>query len=104
MNRRGFIGAILAASAAPAIVRAESLMRVSGLIIPAERPIVTALTNQQIIEIALKRIGEPPAFDDAYMDALIYGQSWVRINESGIHRISAKEAAIALPKGYFKWK
>jgi len=34
MNRRGFLGAILAASAAPAIVRAESLMRVSGIVMP----------------------------------------------------------------------
>ncbi len=28
MNRRGFLGAILAAAAAPAIVRADSLMRI----------------------------------------------------------------------------
>lgn len=38
MNRRGFLGAILAAGCAPAIVRAESLMRVrqldSGILIP----------------------------------------------------------------------
>lgn len=38
MNRRGFIGSILAACAAPAIVRADSLMRVfapheSGLLV-----------------------------------------------------------------------
>lgn len=31
MNRRGFLGAILALSAAPAIVRADSLMKIRGL-------------------------------------------------------------------------
>lgn len=35
MNRRGFLGAILAAAAAPAIVRAESLMPTrSGILVP----------------------------------------------------------------------
>lgn len=38
MNRRGFLGAILAAASAPAIVRAESLMPTrSGILVP-ERP------------------------------------------------------------------
>lgn len=31
MNRRGFLGAILAAAAAPAIVRGQSLMRVATI-------------------------------------------------------------------------
>ena len=36
MNRRGFLGSILALGAAPAIVRADSLMRIipRGLIVP----------------------------------------------------------------------
>lgn len=35
MNRRGFLGAMLAACAAPAIVRAESIMRIApALIVP----------------------------------------------------------------------
>lgn len=34
MNRRGFLGAILAAGIAPAIVRSKSLMRCSGIIVP----------------------------------------------------------------------
>lgn len=38
MDRRGFLGAILAAAAAPAIVRADSLMRV----IPRETVIVAS--------------------------------------------------------------
>lgn len=36
MNRRGFLGSILAAAAAPAIVRADSLMR----IVPAETSVL----------------------------------------------------------------
>lgn len=44
MNRRGFLGAILASGAAPAIVRASSLMPVfarldSGLLAPTWEPI-----------------------------------------------------------------
>lgn len=38
MNRRGFLGSILAACAAPAIVRADSLMR----IVPREATIITS--------------------------------------------------------------
>ena len=34
MNRRGFLGAMLAACAAPAIVRAESLMRIAPVAPP----------------------------------------------------------------------
>ena len=37
MNRRGFLGSILAACAAPAIVRADSLMR----IVPRETEVIT---------------------------------------------------------------
>lgn len=35
MNRRGFLGGILAACAAPAIVKAELLMPVRKIIVPA---------------------------------------------------------------------
>lgn len=38
MNRRGFLGSILVACAAPAIVRADSLMR----IVPLDTTIITA--------------------------------------------------------------
>ena len=44
MNRRGFIGAILAASAAPAIVRADALMR----IVPRETLVTTDITLADI--------------------------------------------------------
>lgn len=38
MNRRSFIGAILAAGIAPAIARADWLMKGSGIIVPRPRP------------------------------------------------------------------
>lgn len=43
MNRRGFLGAILAAASAPAIVRADSLMR----IVPCE-----TLVDASAVELA----------------------------------------------------
>lgn len=36
MDRRGFLGSMLAACAAPAIVRASSLMKCSGIIVPSQ--------------------------------------------------------------------
>lgn len=36
MNRRGFLGAILAAAVAPAVVKAESIMRVRPIVLPGE--------------------------------------------------------------------
>jgi hypothetical protein len=50
MNRRGFIGSILALGAAPAIVRADSLMR----IVPRETLVAANLTSEKIIELALE--------------------------------------------------
>lgn len=40
MNRRGFLGAMLAAGVAPAIVRASSLMKVSGIVIPTTEEVM----------------------------------------------------------------
>jgi len=63
MDRRGFLGAILAAAAAPAIVRASSLMKLapgleiaeSGLIVPVTeiRSGNQLLTIKQITEEAM---------------------------------------------------
>lgn len=64
MNRRGFLGAILAGAMAPAVVRASSLMKLapgleqttSGLIVPTSR-IRTGnqlLTIEQITNEALR--------------------------------------------------
>lgn len=47
MERRGFLGAMLAACAAPAIVRAASLMKVSGIVIPTDEE-VFAVTRSLI--------------------------------------------------------
>lgn len=46
MNRRGFIGSILAACAAPAIVRADSLMR----IIAPETTVATVQWGHQVVD------------------------------------------------------
>ena len=45
MNRRGFLGSILASGTAPAIVRIESLMKVSGIIIPLYEVIIPNSRN-----------------------------------------------------------
>ncbi len=47
MDRRGFLGTILAACAAPAIVRADSLMRIAR---PTERLIIPAFGSGTIRE------------------------------------------------------
>lgn len=51
MNRRGFLGSILALAAAPAIVRADSLMRivpVETVVIPAESALTEAALRDMI--------------------------------------------------------
>lgn len=48
MTRRRFLGAILAAGVAPAVVRASSLMRCTGLIVP-----LYAIHHLRDIEYAL---------------------------------------------------
>lgn len=61
MNRRGFLGAILAAGIAPAVVRASSLMRLSGIIVPSTEIIVPdnkLLTIGMITAEALKMLEE----------------------------------------------
>lgn len=47
MNRRGFLGSILAVAIAPAIVRADSLMR----IIPTETLLVTTVSGNRLLRI-----------------------------------------------------
>lgn len=56
MNRRGFLGSILALAAAPAIVRADSLMR----IVPISAPIIpveTGITEAALVAL-LKKVWE----------------------------------------------
>lgn len=63
LTRRGFLGAILVAGAAPAIVRAESLMKVVGFGVEPKQLILPPSLTSQIItdagvsaELALGRL------------------------------------------------
>ena len=51
MDRRGFLGAILAAGAAPAIVRIGSLMPVQSIIVPTTRQVVDVLYGNRLLTI-----------------------------------------------------
>lgn len=53
MNRRGFLGAILAAGCAPAIVRASSLMKVSGIIIPTTAEVIAVNGGNRLLSIEM---------------------------------------------------
>lgn len=53
MNRRGFLGAILATGAAPAIVRVSSLMRVQGIIVPTLGEVVAVNAGNSLLSIDL---------------------------------------------------
>jgi len=53
MNRRGFIGSILAIGAAPAIVRASSLMRVQGIIVPTLEEVVAVNSGNSLLTFDL---------------------------------------------------
>lgn len=50
MNRRGFLGGILAACAAPAIVKAELLMPVRKIVVPANETISGLIMPQRADE------------------------------------------------------
>lgn len=67
MNRRGFLGAMLAACAAPAIVRAGSLMRINQKIIIPESPAMLYDWVEHFKELQAR------AFCDAMESALMYG-------------------------------
>jgi hypothetical protein len=55
MNRRGFLGSILAAAAAPAIVRADSLMR----IVPTATTILEAgMVGEAALIAAIRKVWE----------------------------------------------
>lgn len=73
MNRRHFLAGILAAGAAPAIVRADSLMRL--VVRPQE--LVVPVTASDIINIALQRL--EPQLERAWWDARIYGRGVIEV-------------------------
>ena len=67
MNRRDFLGAMLAACAAPAIVRADSLMRIvpreTTVVTPFEAVAVTRyMTMDEIVREALRLAHENVVF------------------------------------------
>ena len=57
ISRRGFLGAMLAAASAPAVVKAENLMKI---FVPPEKKIITA----PIIEVFIGRGLETPIWTD----------------------------------------
>ena len=73
MNRRGFIGSIIAASAAPAIVRAESLMKIVAPSIwlpnPAGKVLVGA-SSVYVDDVAGSVLDQWSPFTQAEMKAL----------------------------------
>lgn len=58
MNRRGFLGAMLAACAAPAIVRAGSLMRINPAIVPDDRVVIITQYGTDIGHMVEEALGE----------------------------------------------
>lgn len=63
-TRRGFLGSILAACAAPAIVKAEILMPVRQLILPPAARTNTLITCDMIVREALKVLNDTLVFSD----------------------------------------
>lgn len=68
MDRRGFLGAILAAGVAPAIVRASSLMSVRGLLVPTHLDSFDAFAQAMLEPIIDQHL-------QALEDMIIYGAS-----------------------------
>lgn len=86
MNRRGFLGSILAACAAPAIVRADSLMR----IVPRETAVIVTPNALEVNWEAYTRevlrvlnnnlyLANAASAENAYLSAVPYGRGEYRI-------------------------
>lgn len=58
MNRRGFMSSILALGVAPAIVRAESIMRIKPILLPAADEFAMILKNGRIAELCTFTAGD----------------------------------------------
>lgn len=53
MNRRGFLGAILAAAAAPAFIRSGILMPVRAVSIPTAEEVISVVAGNQLLTIEM---------------------------------------------------
>jgi hypothetical protein len=110
MNRRGFLGSILALGAAPAIVRADSLMRLIprdlSLLLPLEtqRAASSAMWAGTIREMTgfdivrdetIKRFDVMVACPDGSLEQLGVD---IRIASGDVETASAREAALAVLK------
>ncbi len=51
LNRRGFLASMLACGAAPAIVRAESIMRIKPIVLPGEAEFEAVVARNTLIPI-----------------------------------------------------
>lgn len=105
MNRRGFLGAILAAGIAPAIVRVESLMVARNRIVLASMPPpfvglleLLEANNKILRDMALagtERIASPP---------LVMTATEVQMRQAEAIRRFAKAIRVSMPpdNGWFK--
>jgi hypothetical protein len=95
--RRSFLAGILAAGAAPAIARAESLMRV----VPVERTIFRFRRVYPISDIGVGNVAIVPAdagkiWEDAIRGATTDGTGWVRV---GVDPALDDKVGLALIRG-----
>lgn len=103
MNRRGFLGSILAAAVAPAIVRADSLMRIvprDTLFLDAD---MTLLPYQQeifgrLFKLPLAAVSAMCSMDEIDTTTLF---SSVKNYHAGLRYVAA-EVELVLPLGYDK--
>ena len=101
MDRRGFLGAMLAACAAPAIVRAGSLMRIAPALIVTDQTVVIAQYGTEIGRIENIRfivdeyvhpdnVGADPFGSRGYAGntwwkkALIDNNGWMAVGNAGL--------------------
>lgn len=83
-SRRGFITGLIAFAAAPAIVRAESLMPVKAL--PFAEPSALARAMQQYIE----KMVNPP-LSAAYQDFVLFGTGAMEFDGTQVRHIPLKQ-------------
>jgi hypothetical protein len=84
-SRRGFITGLISLVAAPAIVRAGSLMPVRTMIQPGIR--YRAISVEEMID----QMMGAPAISAALMDLGVFGSAVVSIGQHGIRHIPLQE-------------